>query len=254
MMENTLIMALHQDLRRKLSNIKAACTEIWDNQEMKHYTRHGIEHSENIIRILSLLLHDMSTMKVKLSEHELFILLASAYLHDIGMQSAYHADIPDKAEYSFKDLDTIRENHHVASFKMIFESIDSKAERSVHCGLQDCREPNYVTFIARLSKSHRMNRPGIMAKELEDDYLITGEIIRVRLLVALLRLGDELDRDYTRVKIERLKLWDIPLNSKVHWWIHHYTRAIGIQDGIICPYFRIPLKIVCGVKQKIYDY
>ena len=59
-------------------------------------------------------------------------------------------------------------------------------------------------------------------------------------MVALIRLADELVRDYMRVNLERLKLRNIPTESKVHWWIHHYTRAVDITDGIIRILFRLP--------------
>jgi hypothetical protein len=243
MFENNLSKMLNPDLQSKLDSIKRAASKIWKAPKLlRHFTNHGIKHSENIIRILNLILEDMSTMKNELSEHEIFILLAASYLHDIGMQSAYHAGLPYKADYSLEDKKIIRDKHHETSAKMIRESVDPRAERRVNCGLQDCVNPNYVNFIAILSESHRMNKPEIYSDKLNDDYLMTGEKIRIRLLVSLLRLADELDRDYRRVNLDELKLWDIPTESKMYWWIHHYTKAISIENGRIKILFRVPIQ------------
>ena len=207
-----------------------------------HFTKHGIDHSENIITILNLILGDMSTMGNELNKHESFILLAATYLHDIGMQSAYHAGLQDKPDYSLEDKKIIRDKHHKTSAKIIRESVDLRAKRRINCGLEDCINPNYVKFIALLSESHRMNEPESSSDKLKDDYLMTGVKIRVRLLVALLRLADELDRDYLRVNLDELKSWNIPTDSKMYWWMHHYTKAVSIENRRIKILFRIPIQ------------
>ena len=47
------------------------------------YTLHDIYHSENVITNLNLLIPDI--LKEKLNIYEIYFLIASAYLHDIGM-------------------------------------------------------------------------------------------------------------------------------------------------------------------------
>lgn len=239
MFKNKLTEMLNHDLQSKLDSIRSTASEIWETPRLQHFTKHGIEHSENIITILDSILGDMSTMKSKLSEHEVFILLAAAYLHDIGMQSAYHAGLPDKPDYDLEDKKTIRDKHHETSAKMIRESVDPGAERKVDCGLQNCTQPNYVHFIALLSKSHRMNKPEISSPKLKNCVLKTPTEIRVRLLVSLLRLADALDRDYMRVDLNELNLWNIPTDSKKYWWVHHYTQGISIKNGKIKIFFRV---------------
>jgi len=87
-----------------------------------------------------------------------------------------------------------------------------------------------------------MNEPESSSDKLKDDYLMTGVKIRVRLLVALLRLADELDRDYLRVNLDELKSWNIPTDSKMYWWMHHYTKAVSIENRRIKILFRIPIQ------------
>ena len=162
---------LSSNLQSQLDTINRAATRIWETQKMHHFTKHGTKHSENIITILNLILGDMKTIEKVLSEHEIFILLASTYLHDIGMQSAHHAGLPDKEQYTIDDMKIIRARHHETSSKMILESIDPNADGRMNCGLADCTQPNYVRYIALLSKSHRMSTPDLSSNLLKDDYL-----------------------------------------------------------------------------------
>ena len=53
-----------------------------------HYTQHTVEHSEAIIEQLSLILFEDTVslkMRTSLSDVEIYVLIASAYLHDAGM-------------------------------------------------------------------------------------------------------------------------------------------------------------------------
>ena len=54
-------------------------------QDIKQFCA-DIDHSEEIISLLGQILKPIENHPQFLNEHELFILLASAYLHDIGMQ------------------------------------------------------------------------------------------------------------------------------------------------------------------------
>jgi HD superfamily phosphodiesterase len=87
-----------------------------------------LDHSKRIIEIFGKLLQGHSNL---LNKHEIFILLASAYLHDIGMQSPRHAGLPDKSEYTIEDLEKVREKHHEASAQIIIESVSNESALSL---------------------------------------------------------------------------------------------------------------------------
>jgi tetratricopeptide (TPR) repeat protein len=232
---------LPDDLRQSLENVRKASAKIWENSFLQHFTRHDLKHSEKIIDILTMIFGSLEIAEKLITQHELFILLAAAYLHDIGMQSPIHAGISHGPPYDPEDGDLIREKHHKSSYDMIWKSVNMAAPNRIDCGLEGCTQPDYVRFIALLAKYHRMKKPGILSKELAyKDHLESGKYVRVKFLVALIRLADELDRDYMRVDLERLKLHKISTDSKRHWWIHHYTKAVDIKDGIIRILFRIP--------------
>jgi tetratricopeptide (TPR) repeat protein len=182
-------------LQTCLNQIRDEVKAFWKNWTfLEHYTNHDVDHSERVIGILDKLLDETPDM---LNEHERFILLASAYLHDIGMQSPTHAGLPQKIEYSMSEKETVRERHNESSAKMI------------------------------------------LIDEVEDTSF-DGEKLRLRLLIALLRLADELDQDHRRVNMKILKRKDIPVMSKFHWWSHHYVQSLLIEKGKIKLYFRFP--------------
>ncbi len=221
-------IGIEGDLLTNLKNIRLSVNVFWTHPLLQHYTDHSPRHSERIIHNLDRLLEGYSD---KLNEYERFILLASAYLHDIGMQSPVHAGLEKKVTYTEAEEEQIRKNHNEASAKMIVESCSSGA--SISLGLEHCTE--FADCIAQMARYHR----NLDLKELTDSSL-AGEDIKLPLLAALLRLGDELDADFRRVNIEILKIRDIPPLSKYHWWAHYYVQSVEIKRGIVTLYFRFP--------------
>ena len=220
-----------------LNSIKEKVKILWYSQLLPHYTKHGVDHSERIIERLGELLEDYPNL---LNKYERFILLASAYLHDIGMQSPRHAglDPNSKEPYSIEELEIIREKHNEASAKMIRDSISEKASK-LSLGLNEPEEcKRCAKFIATLSRYHRKLK--IEINEEVKDTSLAGKDIKLPLLIALLRLGDELDQDYRRVNMEILKLRDIPVESKFYWWSHHFVSSIPVREGKIKLYFTFP--------------
>jgi len=208
--------------------IETVRNEIWKENLIKHYTKHGIDHSERISQYLGKLLEDFPTL---LNQQERFVLLAAIFLHDIGNQLPKYADIPIKSTYSIEELEKIRKNHHLSSYEAVKDSIKVNAELPL--GLNLCKE--YTDFIADLCKYHRK----LDLKDLKDTH-IAGDPLRLHLLGAFLRLGDELDADYRRVDMEVLNIIDIPTESKFYWWSHYYVQSISIDQGHIKLFFRFP--------------
>ena len=203
--------------------------KIWNSVNLiKHYTKHGIDHSERIAQYLGKLLEGFPNL---LNQQERFVLLAAIFLHDIGNQLPKYAGIPIKLVYSLEELEKIREKHHLSSCEVVKDSIKVNAEHPL--GLSFCKE--YPDFIALLCKYHRK----LDLKYLKDTS-IAGDPLRLHLLGALLRLGDELDADYQRVDMEVLNIIDIPPESKFYWWSHYYVQSISIIQGHIKLFFRFP--------------
>lgn len=186
-----------------IGSIREAAKKFWDPPLLQDYTKHGPDHSDRIAAVMGDLLAEHSR---GLNDYERFILLASAYLHDIGMQSPRHAGIAEKSRYTPEDMDTIRKNHNEASAKIIIESITPRSD--IYLGLEGCKElANYLASVCRYHRSLDLG-------ELKDRS-VGGKDVRLPLLAALLRLADELDADYRRVNMEVLKMREIPPEKQV---------------------------------------
>jgi hypothetical protein len=124
------------------------------------------------------------------------------------MQSPIYAGLDLKPNYTLQELDQIRTKHNESSEKMINDSVSGKLDFSL--GLEQCNE--FAKYIAILARYHREED----ITKLKDTS-IANKKIRMPFLASLLRLGDELDSDFSRVDINILKLIDIPVESKFHW-------------------------------------
>ena len=241
-MNKRLIDTLDTDRRRALENVRAAADRVWSRPLHRYYTDHTITHSERIITLLDGLTAGMMATGKRLSSTEVFVLLAAAYLHDIGMQDERFASgAPSTSSgqapsaSSGQCLEEIRAHHHEVTAELIYRAAEDPAE-AVNLGLPD--DPGLVEAVALVAKGHR--RVDLNSAEY-DPLVHGGETLRLRLLAALLRFGDELDIDYRRVDLETMKLLTLPVESQLHWWKCHYVSGVSIVDEYIRIAYRFPL-------------
>ena len=218
---------LPQELKAQIDRVRNAAIAIWHSPLHAHYTDHKPEsHSERIIEKLDAMAESIEPL---LTSQEVFVLLAATYLHDIGMQRRLGEQMT---------LEEVRENHHLASKEMIEGSISNPSEFP-RLNL----EPEYVDEVALVAAAHR--RLDLTLPEFEDRPK-GGGVIRLRLLSAMLRLGDALDLDARRVLMDNLKLQSVSTTSRVHWWRCHYVEGLVIRNGDI--------QISCAVPNEVYKY
>ena len=220
-LEQTL---LDTEYKSKLENIIEHSKNLFKKDVLHHkyYTLHGMDHSHAIISKLDNLIDGISPNN-KLTTAEIFYLLASVYLHDVGMLIPYPEDeekaktisIQKKKHFTKEDL--IRDEHNIRSGKYIIEhELDLKLDHV---------ESECVKLIC---EGHRLVD---LTTENYNDKLVDDERIRVRLLAALLRFSDELDISYKRAPTVLLDVFkeDIPDLSKLNWLKHYYTSGVGIS-------------------------
>lgn len=201
-------MSLTKEYQQKLVHIKNTARNLWKKHNLSHYffTPHDTSHSEGVIRCINKLVPD--PLK-NLTQNEYFLLLASAWLHDIGMIPGICDDDPEiiTKEYYLK----IREKHHIRSKNYIIEN----------SGLLGITADE-AKIIGLLSKFHRRRED---INNLKDTYNV-----RVQLLAAYLRIADAIHIDSSRVDIYE-NLYNlflaesIPLSSEFHW-----LRSFWIRD------------------------
>lgn len=227
-----MAMSLTQKLREMdeflwhgLGVIEHITLRIWENPLHKHYTRHGIQHSCNVIKHLDRMTEKLMKTSEKLNKHEIFILLASAYLHDIGMQDG-----------KSRSLTHIREHHHEISSEKIHLSVDNRKKYRT-LGLEPFEE--YVDYIALVSKGHRLRSTDLTSGAYKKT-TFQNYSIRLPLLAALLNFADELNLDFTRVNMDELRTKRIPFKSRIEWYRHHYVEGVRIEEGAIKIHFKVP--------------
>ncbi len=90
------------DLSKTLKDIEEFCKRIWRVPLISWFTSHDVSHSKEIIHLLGQILSPIENTSASLTEHELFILLASAYLHDISQIGMPH--VPVEVEKNTKSV------------------------------------------------------------------------------------------------------------------------------------------------------
>lgn len=236
----------NKKLRDSINNIKQTASSIWTKEVriIKDYTDHGPEHSERIFEKLYKILWPDNAIKL-LSENELYLLILGIILHDIGMQ----CDIK-----KFPEIKTVAVNEYGASFQLDFSkgtaSSYSKDEQDelrknhhlLTAAWLDCIFRRIDTILPTISLE---SVPVVLRNDLIDVCRFHSKLniltcpekndlsnTRVRLIAALLRLGDELDIDRFRVDIDTVKLFGFGVENSLFWYLHEYT-VVNIHNHII---------------------
>jgi len=210
---------------RSLDGIRAAAETIWQRPLHRYYTDHSVNHSERVIEKLSKLTNDL--MDSSISSTEVYVLLASAYLHDIGMQDE---------RFKGCDLDQIRIHHHELTRKIITNRSFDQSSEKIPLGLE-LVPAEIVHTIACVAEAHRQTN---LRENRYREFVYGDQKIRPRLLAALLRLADELDIDCRRVHMQQLSLMDISAESELHWCLCYYVSGVRIQNGLITVHYQFP--------------
>lgn len=220
-----LLDILNPEQRRVLGNVRAAAERVWRAPLHRYYTDHTTAHSERVIALLDGLTAGMMATDKRLAPGEAFVLLAAAYLHDVGMQDE---------RFAGGDLEAIRAAHHEVTAEWIYRTLEAPGA-AIDLGLPD--DPGLVEAVALTARAHRKVD---LTAAAYDPFPHGGEAVRPRLLGALLRFGDELDIDHRRVDLELMKVMNPPVESQFHWWKCHYVSGVSIVDETIRIVYRLP--------------
>lgn len=237
-LEEKLKSSKSPELFSCLEDIKKFCNEIWKVPLLPWFTSHTCKHSSEVVHLLGQLLNPLENHFQFLNDYELFILLASAYLHDIGMQSLKVDDISvDKL--TVKEYSLIRKRHAEESYNIILKRVMKLLERDdFHLPAID---EEYLPIIARVSKGHSTDFFEEVVAEFRADPLTPkGRIVRGELLTALLMIADELDLQCKRIDFVELAKFKLSPFSLVHWFKHHYVDFVGIKKASVIITLKFP--------------
>ncbi|MDB1949630.1 hypothetical protein PMY35_17665 [Clostridium tertium] len=248
---------------RDIENCKSKLAEyIQKNTPLFNYTDHGIEHSNRINNRLADLFKDMlenSDNRIRLNNAELYSLILAIYLHDIGMElinkdkiiglfsrknyknqflkrlssSISCEEIELLNENSEEFYNFIRAHHHVISAMWIMNN--NALEESLKLPIRD----DYLEIIALICYAHN-EEFSILKEDIYQSTQADNQNIQIDILAYLLRVGDALDADKNRCNIKVLEIKNIPVESRVHWYRHFYTKSIKCEDKNISILFEFP--------------
>lgn len=233
-------------------------------QTFPHYTRHTVQHSDEIILQASKFLfkeEDHSKPVVSLTPVEAYILVAAAYLHDSGMVSSDREKIEilqseDWKRWTSGDGGGAKRWQEVQKLRQGDEPADEKIRnfladlqtrflvaefirRAHHLRAADVVQQHQALLGRFAFDDGRLQRTiadvcvahGLRQNELEDNERyperrdIMGQAVNVRFLAIALRLGDLLDMSYDRACPLLLNAaCPLPADSLAHWT--QYQRII----------------------------
>lgn len=218
---------------KELEYVRDSIKPTLDNNILIHFTEHNVNHSDRMIKILKEIIDENLSYgcEKKLCESELFILILSIYLHDIGMQipQAHKINKP-LIELTDKDYNKIRENHGEISAEILDEIV---RKRQTLYGISiDLTKPlikNSINIVIEIISKHQSSKQYDPKEILE----LSGEKIRIGILTGLLRIIDQLDCSHDRVNVEKLHQYSIPKTSIMHWVACHYIDSVSVENGDI---------------------
>ena len=208
-------------LKKHLKRLDDICEHVvskWDNIkiDLYPYTPHDYTHS---IRVEELLYEFFSPEELneKLSSEEIFLLLASIWLHDIGMipQLFSGEKVPKEREKMIECNKKVREKHEERSERYISENKDilRLPEDEANALMEICR--------------HHRFRKYKEFKRLPRERKILGDLVHIPWLIACLRLADAFHIPHrTGIKEKEFRIYialGLDVISKINWLKSKYA-------------------------------
>jgi HSP90 family molecular chaperone len=221
----------------------------------EEYTLHDISHSKNVLDNMGKFIP--ADVKENLNASELYLLILSACLHDVGMAVSkdeeeairksedflqfrdnhereigliekYRGESNIKAAEFYEKqifMDFIRERHHKRSFDYII------AHHSGESGLK-IDDETHARVVAKICRAHRLDVTDLVdPSEFDREYSLRGKFVNLQFLAVCLKLGDTLDADRRRAP-KILKEFINPRDqaSKEEWEKHLLVPEVGITE------------------------
>lgn len=233
-------------LLHSIAVIKEAATDIWSDSApriIRNFTNHGITHSERLTNIAFGLLR--ANQGISLSSQESFLLLASIYLHDIGMQcdlvkfrkikeiaeilgAKFNIEFNAETSNGFKIEEqwAIYENHQYITAAWIEYAYQTK--RTSLGRIVDTIPEDLVDDLIDICKYH--TKLPIYECPITLKFDPTG---RKQFIAAILRFSDELDIEGQRAPIDVIKNFKFNQRASLYWFLNNRARIVIDARNII---------------------
>ena len=209
---------LYHELRQQLAELADTLDAItrealvlWQSQHLRTFTAHGQVHILQVEANLDALTRGLQPSAQKLQPHEIFVLIAACYLHDIGMQLGERDAREKHAQYAF-DLILYSHARHLGDERRVTLPIDDKNARQA---------------IAAIARGHWTNFAVALD---EKDTVIANTEGRLRLLGLLLATADLIDLSPVRATYFRTihQLDKLDTTAELHQAMHDLVKGFQI--------------------------
>lgn len=199
------------DLADAMTQLEATVASWWHQTMQWSFTDHGLEHSRRVAGYARGL---YSTSPVSqdgaLNVVEKFVLIAAAWVHDIGMQNAHESDTRE----------SVRRAHPQRSHDLIVAAAPGYDLPTQDGSVRDA--------VATVVLAHGTDFYTSTVAEMDPAVTLRGFPIRLALLAAILLMADELDLHNGRAIPGTIKTQLEPL-TQAHWLKHQCVTDVQIS-------------------------
>lgn len=193
---------INDDEKNALVRILEHVKSVWEGNEgiPAYFTIHDHTHSEGVVRAIDKLLPID-----KFEPKEIFYIIASALLHDIGM-------IPDLQGLEPVTSENARIHHHLRTEQYILKKYKD-------IGIKKYDD---AIIIGKICRYHRRKEDIRQCTPIHHE-------IRIQLLASYLRLADSIHINRERARENLFKIFidtGIPVTSKFHWIRSYCTEEV----------------------------
>ena len=240
-----LVSLLPVSLLLKLDLILRSLALFWERNKLNHFVNQGMSFSERIFKIIYKLSGEVPDL-YRLTVDEIYIVSACAYLYEIGMQRHAFRSPPlnfsanEDENLTFAQLEEIRGKKHLLSQQMIIEYLKSPNSADIELGLADDEYAPIISDVCGFC-SEQVN-----LEDVPEFVYVYGHSLRIRSMVALLRLAERLSNATSRVNLDLLdaawKEGALIIDDYVYWWVSHYVSVLPIKQGQLRFNYYLPHK------------
>lgn len=211
--------------------VRQAAEEIWREPRLGWYTDHGIEHSKRVVDLLDQLCANLLADErhpLGLRPDEVFLLLAAAWLHDIGMQDLSDLNSKPVDQLAEAEWDKVRIRHPVRTQEIIAASAPGSPQQNPFLlGLETAKDIHIP--LSLICKGHGSSYFDETTRRLNGrtfNFEGRSEPVRGALLTSLLLFADELDLHCSRAVFKA----NYPLSnvSELHYFRHHFVNHVEV--------------------------
>lgn len=214
-------------------NVVTSVTELYRKDKRKDwFTLHDDTHCKSVEAMIKVI---VAKAAIQLSGLEKFLVSCAAWTHDIGMinsiAQSYFDDVTKK-EYRGQITDDKRREHHNISCWYILTNSGSMFG-SPPDGPHEAVTDHYHGFARAVSLMIQYHRKSEDVRSCRLFTSIKDEVVRLRLLAAILRMGDTLHKDVSRFEpgiYNILQIASSDRTTRLHWLKSYLVSNIHLDQ------------------------